>query len=156
MRIALAAAVVSGLAALSVSAVATPGSTGDERAIREALDAMTSAFNDHDETRMRSLMTEDADYVTVRGAWSKGVKQISQFRRARFAGALRHASLRVIEVQIRFIRRDVALVHELHEIVGMLDEAGKTLPPHRELSLRVFAKNHGKWFVTAFQNTSVQ
>jgi hypothetical protein len=38
---------------------------------------------------------------------------------------------------------------------GMLDAAGTELPPHRELSLRVVVKEHGKWLLTAFQTTTV-
>lgn len=151
--LALVAAAAAAFAAMSVNVLA--GSAGDERDIRQALDAMTSAFNNHDESRAASLMTDDADYVNVQGSWSKGARQIAQFRRARFAGALSHASLHVLDVDIRFVRRDVALVHELHEIAGMIDESGKELPPHRELSLRVFVKQRGRWLVTAFQNTSV-
>jgi uncharacterized protein (TIGR02246 family) len=100
-------------------------------------------------------MTEDADFVNVRGTWSKGANQIARSSHERFQTALKNASLRVLDFQIRFIRPDLALVHELHEIAGMLDENGKQLPAHRELSLRVFVKNRGKWLVTAFQNTSV-
>lgn len=76
-------------------------------------------------------------------------------RHARFATALKNASIRVIDVRVRFIRSDVALVHMNHEMSGMLDAAGAELPPHRELSLRVVVKDRGKWFVTAFQNTTV-
>lgn len=37
----------------------------------------------------------------------------------------------------------------------MLDESGRELPPHRELSTRIFLKTDGKWLMTAFHNTTV-
>jgi uncharacterized protein (TIGR02246 family) len=156
MRLSLVTAVAAATvcAAMSVASAAI-GSSADEQAIRRVVDAMNEAFNHHDEAVARSFMTDDADYVNVRGSRLKGAQQISSFRQARFEGALRRASIRVLNVDIRFIRSDVALVHELHEIAGMLDEHGKQLPPHRELSLRVFIKQQGRWLVTAFQNTSV-
>ncbi|MCA1560423.1 MAG: hypothetical protein LC804_09200, partial [Acidobacteria bacterium] len=41
------------------------------------------------------------------------------------------------------------------EIRGMLDESGRELPPHRELSSRIFLKTDGTWLMTAFHNTTV-
>jgi uncharacterized protein (TIGR02246 family) len=76
-------------------------------------------------------------------------------RRARFASALKNASIRVIDTKIRFVRPDVALVHVTHEIRGMLNSDGKELPSHGELSLRVFVKEHGKWLMIAFHNTTL-
>ena len=49
----------------------------------------------------------------------------------------------------------MALAHVTQEIRGMLDADGKELSPHRELSLRVFVREHGKWLMTAFHNTAV-
>jgi uncharacterized protein (TIGR02246 family) len=129
--------------------------TDDEAAIRKTIDAMTAAFNTRNEDGTRSLMTEDADFVNVLGSWSKGAAEIARARHARFVTALKNASIRIIDVRIRLIRPDVALVHVNHEMTGMLDAAGTELPPHRELSLRVVVKDRGKWLVTAFQNTTV-
>src|SRR5437867_1207497 len=129
--------------------------SGDEAAIRQLIDAMTTAFNTRNQDATAALMTDDTDFVNVLGNWSKGAAEIARARHARFATALKNASIRVIDVRIRFIRPDVALVHMNHEMSGMLDAAGAELPPHRELSLRVVVKDRGKWFVTAFQNTTV-
>ncbi len=49
----------------------------------------------------------------------------------------------------------MALAHVTHEVRGMLDSDGKELSSHRELSLRVFLHEHGKWLMTAFHNTTV-
>ena len=38
----------------------------------------------------------------------------------------------------------------------MLDENGRILPSHRELSIRVFLKQQEGWLVTAFHNTTVR
>jgi uncharacterized protein (TIGR02246 family) len=125
----IAAVIFAALTSLSVRAPSNQ--TADEKAIRQAIELMAAAFNGRNEDVAKSLMTEDADFVNVRGTWSKGAAKIAQSRHARFQTALKNASIRVLDVQIRFIRPDVALIHELHEIVGMLDENGKELPPHR-------------------------
>ena len=127
----------------------------DEAAIREAVATMTTAFNTRDDQTTASLTTTDADFVTVTGNWSKSSADYIAARRARFATALKNASIRVIDIKIRFLKPDVALAHVTHEIRGMLDGDGKALPPHTELSLRVFVQEHGKWLMTAFHNTTV-
>jgi len=127
----------------------------DEAAIRQAVATMTSAFNTRDDQATAGLTTTDADFVTVTGKWSKSSADYIASRRARFATALKNASIRVIDIKIRFLKPDVALAHVTHEIRGMLDGDGKALPPHTELSLRVFVREHGKWLMTAFHNTTV-
>ncbi len=127
----------------------------DEAAIRQAVATMTSAFNTRDDQATAGLTTTDADFVTVTGNWSKSSADYIAARRARFATALKNASIRVIDIKIRFLKPDVALAHVTHEIRGMLDGDGKALPPHTELSLRVFVQEHGKWLMTAFHNTTV-
>src|SRR5713101_5827761 len=136
-------AIVFALGSLSSSNVnqIDPQTQEDEAAIPQAVTA--------------SLTTGDADFVTVTGAWSKSSADYLAARRARFATALKNASIRVIDIKIRFLRPDVALAHVNQEIRGMLDADGKELSPHRELSLRVFVREHGKWLMTAFHNTAV-
>ena len=54
---------------------------------------------------------------------------------------LRHATrdvVRIIDIKIRFLRPEAALAHVTYEIRGMSDDDGKELPPHTELSLRLF------------------
>jgi uncharacterized protein (TIGR02246 family) len=127
----------------------------DEAAIRQAVATMTTAFNTRDDQASTSVTTTDADFVTVTGSWSKSSADYLAARRARFATALKNASIQVVDIKIRFLKPDVALAHVIQEIHGMSDSDGKELPPHRELSLRVFVQEHGKWLMTAFHNTTV-
>ncbi|MBA3641384.1 MAG: SgcJ/EcaC family oxidoreductase [Acidobacteriota bacterium] len=128
---------------------------GDERAIRQAIDAMTAAFNKRDDAATGAVATSDADFVTVTGNWTKGTKAYTEARQKRFATALKNASIAPVDTHIQFLKPDVALAHVTHEIRGMLDESGRELPPHRELSSRIFLKTDGKWLMTAFHNTTV-
>jgi uncharacterized protein (TIGR02246 family) len=150
-------AIVFALGSLSFSNVnqINAQSQEDEAAIRQAVATMATAFNTRDDQVTASLMTGDADFVTVTGAWSKSSADYLAARRARFATALKNASIRVVDIKIRFLRPDVALAHVTQEIRGMLDSDGKELPLHTELSLRVFVREHGKWLMTAFHNTAV-
>lgn len=127
----------------------------DENAIRQAIDTMTNAFNARDDAATERVATADADFVTVTGNWTKGPGAYTASRRKRFATALKNASLVPVDTKIRFLRPDVALAHVTHEIRGMLDEAGREIPPHHELNLRVFVKEGGQWLMAAFHNTAV-
>jgi uncharacterized protein (TIGR02246 family) len=71
-----------------------------------------------------------------------------------FRGRNRDATLK--PVTIRFIRPDVALAHVTNELGGVVGRDGQPLPPHQELSLRVFVKEAGGWRVTAFHNTRLK
>src|SRR5712692_4832351 len=109
-------AIVPALAALSLVAVseANAQTRGDEAAIRQAVGAMTTAFNTRDDQATASVTTPDADFVTVTGDWSKSTADYLAARRARFVSALKNASIRVIDTKTRFVRPDVALVHVTH------------------------------------------
>jgi hypothetical protein len=50
----------------------------------------------------------------------------------------------------------MALVHVTNELSGLVAPDGAALPPHQELSLRVLAKQDGRWQVAAFHNTMVR
>ena len=150
-------AIMLGLVALSIVPVyeASAQTQGNEAAIRRAVEIMTTAFNERDDQATAGVATPDADFVTVTGNWSNNTADYLAARRLRFASVLKNASIRVIDTKIRFLRTDVALVHVTHEIRGMLSSDGKELPPHRELILRVFVREHGKGLMTAFHNTTV-
>ena len=68
----------------------------------------------------------------------------------------RRVTLKTLEVNVRFVRPDVALAHVKNELSGLIGPEGQTLPPHQELSVRVFVKNEGAWRITAFDNTILQ
>ena len=142
---------------LGASACATvdAGTKEDEAAIRRSVLAMTEAFNARDDAALIAIATADADFVTVTGRWTRGTATYVRTRRARFDGPLQHAKLRPVETHMRFIRSDVAVVHVTHEISGMRDAAGNAIPPHSELSTRIYVKNGGRWLMTAFHNTGL-
>src|SRR5215471_15666858 len=130
------------------------GSSADEQAIRQVIAAMDDAFNAH--TPDVSLFARDADFVNVNGTWLKGASDIESGRRAAFETRLKHARTQSLEVRIRFIRPDVAIVHVTSETDGITTSDGRELPPQRELNIRVFIKDDGRWLLTAFHNTPVR
>lgn len=132
-------------------------STGaDEAAIQLSVLSMIRAFNSRDDAALEAIATPDADWVTVNGRWTQGTAAYARARRSRFDGPLKDARLRPIEIKIRFIRPDVAVVHVSHEMSGMRDERDEILAPHVELSTRVYVKQDDRWVLTAFHNSGLR
>jgi uncharacterized protein (TIGR02246 family) len=125
----------------------------DEAAIRSIITATTDRFNRHDAPGFVSYYTADADLMTVRGEVMKGASEIRSGLQRIFDTRAANASLREVNVSIRFVAPDVAIAHVTNELSGLVDSIGAALPPHRERSIRVFVRTTEGWKVTAFQNT---
>jgi uncharacterized protein (TIGR02246 family) len=131
----------------------TVRATTEEEAVTAVIVAMTEAFNRHDVTAWTRLATPDAQLVTVRGESMNGVAEIEKGLNALFQTRNRHASLKILDIKVRLIRRDVAIAHVTNELSGVIGPDGQKLPAHREFSLRVFVKDQGVWRISAFHNT---
>src|SRR5271165_6389679 len=127
----------------------------DEAAIRAIIVEMTEAFNKHDAVASSCMYTADADFTNVAGMQAKGVVGIEKFLASGFQSRLKSATQKTMNVTVRFIRSDVAIVHVTNQISGFLDPDGSVQPPHDELSIRIFQKDNVIWRVSAFHNTTV-
>jgi uncharacterized protein (TIGR02246 family) len=132
------------------------GTAEDEAAIRAVIARATEAFSTQDARAAASVYGPSARLVTVRGDVWDGQKAIEAGLAAIFAARAQKASMRTLDTAIRFIRPDIALVHVANELSGLVMPDGQGLPPHQELSLRVFVKESGAWRIEAFHNTIVR
>jgi len=132
------------------------GTPGDEDAIRKIVVVMTDAFNRHDAKAATQMYDPDARFVTVRGEVMVGQPAIEKGLASILGSRAKNASQRTLDVAVRFVRPDIALVHVTNELSGLVAPDGKALPSQQERSLRVFIKESGTWRVTAFQNTLVR
>jgi uncharacterized protein (TIGR02246 family) len=85
----------------------------------------------------------------------KGVEQIRRGHTTENQGKLKDANIRLIKLEIRFIRPDIAIVHQLHEMSGKRNSDGTPMAPHQQISTRVLVKEQGQWITTAVQNSNV-
>lgn len=127
----------------------------DEEAIKKVIAGTTEAFNKHDAKAFARFYTPDAELVTVRGERMKGMDEIEKGLAAIFATRATAATLKTLDVSIRFIKPDVAVAHVTNEMSGVVNTEGEKMPAHRELSIRVLVKNKEIWRVTAFHNTMI-
>lgn len=144
------------LQASMACAQSTPSAADEEAAVRKVVVEMTEGFNRHDARASTVMYLPDADLVTVRGERFRGAEDFEKGLASIFATRARAATHRTLNVSVRFIRPDVALVHVTNELSGLIAPDGQRPPPHQELSLRVFVKEQGHWWVAAFHNTLVR
>jgi len=128
----------------------------DENAIRRDCLDRIERFNKTHEPPLPASFTSDADFVNVYGTWRKGSAEIEARQGERMKTVLKEAKITLLDLRIRFIRPDVAIAHQTHEMSGMLSPEGQKMPPHRKRSIRVLVKEQGKWLTTAFHNTIVR
>jgi uncharacterized protein (TIGR02246 family) len=134
----------------------TANRSEDETAIRRICLERIEGFNNKHEPPLATEFTPDADFVNVYGMWRKGPAEIEARQKDRMETVLKEAKITLLDLRIRFIRPDVAIAHQTHEMSRMLNAEGQQMPPHRERSIRVLVKEQGKWLTTAFHNTIVR
>jgi uncharacterized protein (TIGR02246 family) len=132
------------------------GAATEEQAIRQVITEMTEGFNSHDGRAASRMYMPEARLVTVRGEVMEGQAAIEKGLTSIFETRAKTATHRTLNVSIRFLRPDVALVHVTNELSGLVAPDGAALPSHQELSLRVLAKQDGHWQVAAFHNTMIR
>jgi uncharacterized protein (TIGR02246 family) len=125
----------------------------DEDAIREIEFRFNEAWGRHDADGMVESVTEDAQFVTVNGAWTTTRAQILDLmqRLHGATGPFRSSTRETPEMHVRFLAPDVAMMHSRFHIHGDIDE-----PERTGIGTRVVRKIDGQWRTVAVQNTDVR
>jgi uncharacterized protein (TIGR02246 family) len=139
----LLACTVSIFGGASQSHAQNPGTPEDEAYLRAIIVKITDAFNRHETKASSQLYAPDADFVNVAGQLTRGPAEIEKFGAAAHSTRLKDATIKTLNVTIRFIRPDVAIMRETHEMSGFRGPDGAQVPPYQETSLRVFEKENG-------------
>jgi uncharacterized protein (TIGR02246 family) len=83
----------------------------DEDAIHELLDRQVMGWDAGDSEAYASVFTPDADYVTFLGSHHRGRDAIAASYVQLFKRLLKGSRLNTVVTQLRFLTRDVALIH---------------------------------------------
>ena len=137
--------------------------TKDETAINAQVDAMIYSWNHHNYDDLKNYTTENTDWVNVVGMWWKGRKESQYAHQAYHNTIFKTSVCEKKSVSIRFITKDVAVVHVLWQFSDPNPPApplppspdGKPLPPNDDLATLVFVNQNGKWLLTAGENVHV-
>jgi uncharacterized protein (TIGR02246 family) len=145
---------------LALSVAAWPSNaqsdTKDLEAIRQIERDWQTAWNRHDMKALTALVAEDVDFVTVAGLWLKGRKEFEDQHTAIHAMRFKESVRTTTDVQVKFLKPDVAIVHVSGVIKGEKAPDGTPLPPRQGIFTRVVTKEGGKWLIKASQNTAIR
>lgn len=125
----------------------------EETQIKKVLDSFAAAWNNHDMDAFSELFSADADWVNIRGARWKGVTEIRENHVTIHKRFYSKSRLEFVEVSIRMITPDVAVIHAKEIITGsdVPKEAG--VSNESQMSL-IVVKRKGKWLIANGQNTN--
>jgi uncharacterized protein (TIGR02246 family) len=128
-------------------------SKADEDAIREIELGFNEAWGRHDALGMVESMADDAQFVTVNGAWTETrAEYLDLMTRLHGAsGPFRSSTRKTPVIRVRFLAPDVAMMHSRFHIYGDIDE-----PERTGIGTRVVRRIDGRWRTLAVQNTDVR
>jgi uncharacterized protein (TIGR02246 family) len=125
----------------------------DENAIRDIELRFNEAWGRHDADGMVESLTDDAQFVTVNGAWTTNrADYLDLMQRLHGAdGPFRLSTRETPEMHLRFLAPDIAMMHSRFHIHGDIDESVRV-----GIGTRVVHKIGGRWRTVAVQNTDVR
>lgn len=138
--------------------VLAQGQSIDEAAINEQVDAMIHSWNHHSYDDMKNYTTENTDWVNVVGMWWKGRKESQYAHQVLHNTMFKTSVCEKRSVAIRFVTRDVAIVHVMWHFsdtnYAPLPD-GRPTGPNDDLALLVYVKQGGKWLMAAGENVHI-
>ena len=139
------------LVVLFISSMAWAQSRGtpeDESAIKALIQR---AYSDDANVTNAKEYAADADWTNAFGRRLHGRGAISQWFDVLAHDADYKAGVETLDshkVDVRFVRPDVAVVHEYTEVVGQIDPTIKKAMPTRRIHFQyVLSKENGKWLI---------
>ena len=133
-------------------------SQADEDAIREIENQFNVAWNRHDPDAIAASLADDAQFITVNGAWTTsraGFRDLMQ-RLHGPDGPYRASARRSPEVKVTFVTPDVAILHTRFWIKGEVMHDALSQEDRESVGTRVLRKIDGRWHIVATQNTDVR
>ena len=137
---------------LAAPVLAAP--SADVAAVRALPDRFADAWAKHDGHALAALAADDIDFVNVGATWLHGKHDFELYHTRLLDDRFREALIVPIERDVRFVRRDLAVVHWTWRMTGDRDPDGKVRPPRTGLMTMVVEKRAGRWLMIVAQNTN--
>ncbi len=134
----------------------TMGNEKDLQLIKNIETNWQNAWNRHDMKALAALVAEDVDFITVSGTWLKNRKDFEEHHAKRHEMQFKESIWMTTDVKVKFLKRDIAIVHVSWGMSGDKNLDGTPRPPRRGIFTRVMTKQNGKWLINASQNTNIQ
>ena len=140
----------------------------DAKDVRSVITGFATTWNRHDLDAFGKLFAPDADFVNVAGSLWIG-RQAIQAQHAYahgvipadspgfserdhpYNGIFKNSTITFNQVDVRFLRKDVAIAHVSWELLG----DARTQSPRRGMLLFVLTGQNTGWLIAAAQNTEI-
>ena len=136
----------------SASSPTPPKRSADEVMIRANVEQMAKGWNAKSAAEFAKPFAADADYVINNGMHVKSFPANVGGLQRMFETLEKTSVVKYTIDQIRFLRKDVAVIHMIGE---MKDDTNPALSGQGRITL-VMTKEKGKWMIATFQNTGVK
>ena len=133
-------------------------SQADEDTIRDLEHRFNAAWDAHDPEGMAEALADDAQFITVNGAWTttrEGFRDLMA-RLHGGDGPFRASTRRTPEMHVRFLAPDIAMLHSRFWIDGEVQHDALSQASRESVGTRVVRKVDGRWRIVATQNTDVR
>ena len=133
-------------------------SQADEDAIRDLEHRFNAAWDAHDPDGMAESLADDAQFITVNGAWTTtraGFRDLMQ-RLHGANGPYRSSTRKTPQMQVSLLAPDIAILHSRFWIDGEVLHDELSQASRESVGTRVLRKIDGRWRVVATQNTDVR
>jgi uncharacterized protein (TIGR02246 family) len=124
----------------------------DEQAVHNLPQAFCAAFNAHDGHQLAQMMADDVDFVTVGATWLHGKSDFEKYHTRLLNGRFHSMTLEPLQVAVRFLRPDIAIVHWSWTGAGDKNPDGTARKRRYGMWTMVAEKRAGSWLVVASQN----
>ena len=128
-------------------------SVADKAAIKAIMSALVDAWNVHDAKTYAALFTEESDFVNVMGLWMQGRSEIERGHAQVFATFLSESHLTIQDIQSKFLKPDVAILHCTWEIEGQKSPDGNHSLQSTGVWTAITIRQGNTWKIAALQNT---
>jgi len=133
---------------------ATAQTNSDEEAVRALPRAFSAAWAEHNGHKLAGIMAQNVDFVTVRGVWLQGQANFEKYHTRILSGRFRDATNTPLEIRVRFLGPDEAVVHWSWVIEGEKGADGSPQPKRFGIMTMVARKTDKGWKVFVAQNTN--
>lgn len=124
----------------------------DEAAVHALPQAFCSAFSQHDGHQLAQIMAADIDFVTVGATWLHGKSDFEKYHTRLLAGRFHGMTIEPLQVAVRFLRPEIAIVHWSWTGSGDRNPDGSARERRYGMMTMVAEKRGGVWLIVASQN----
>lgn len=124
----------------------------DEEAARKPPLTFCEAWATHEGHELAKIMADDVDFVVVGTTWLHGKADFEKYHTRLLSGRFSGSTITPLQIAVRFLRPDVAVVHWSWKIAGDKNPDGMARRPRYGLMTMVAEKRNGAWLVVVSQN----